>query len=254
MKILFWGLSFIVLFNSCKVTKGTETNVRSLSVKKVIKEHERVAFSKKTIQAKIKTHYKDEKNSQSLTVKLRLKKDAVIWMSGTFLGIPVAKVMITPTSVQYYEKINNTYFDGDFSLISEALGVDLNFHQLQNIIVGEAVLGLNEGKFKSQIDQRAHLVSPKNNSSIFSIFYWINPNHFKLDKQILENQNQEQQLAISYPEYQKTSATFFPKKLLINATQSKNNTRIEMEFRNVILNKKLTFPFSIPSGYTEIKL
>ena len=253
-KVLFYGLSFLILFNSCKATKGTESTVRALSTKKVIKAYQKAEFSKNTIQAKIKTRYEDAKNTQSLTIKLRMQKDEVIWMSGTFLGIPVAKVKITPYKVQYYEKLNNTYFDGDFSLISDALGADLDFQQLQNILLGQAVFGLDDGKFRSQIDRQAHLVIPRNQEEILSIFYWINPKHFKLDKQNLESLESDQHLSIIYPEYQKASNALFPKQILINATQSKQTTRLEMEFRNVIFNKKLTFPFSIPSGYTEIKI
>ena len=37
------------------------------------------------------------------------------------------KVKITPDRVQMYNKIDKTYFDGDFSLIKQLLGVDLIF-------------------------------------------------------------------------------------------------------------------------------
>ena len=39
-----------------------------------------------------------------------------------FFGIPMAKALITPTRVSYYEKINNTYFDGDYSILTKMIG------------------------------------------------------------------------------------------------------------------------------------
>ncbi len=253
-QIFYYGIAVLVLFSSCKTTKTTGSVIKSISSKKIIKAHQKVDFSKNTIQAKIKTYYKDAKNSQSLTIKLRIKKDEVIWMSGTFLGFPVAKVKITPTSVQYYEKITKTYFDGDFSLISDALGSDLDFQQLQNILLGQAVFDLNDGRFKSQIDQESYLVIPKKQADLFDNFYWINPKHYKLNKQEIQNREDNQKLSIIYTKYQKVSGVFFPKEMSINTTQSNQKTQIEMEFRSLVFNKKLTFPFSIPYGYKEITI
>ena len=253
-QIFYYGLAALVLFSSCKTTKSTGSAIKSISTKKIIKSHQKVTFSKNTIQAKIKTYYKDAKTSQSLTIKLRIKKDEVIWMSGSFLGFPVAKVKITPTSVQYYEKLTKTYFDGDFSLISDALGSGLDFQQLQNILLGQAVFDLNDGRFKSQIDQESYLVTPKKQTELFDLFYWINPKHHKLNKQEIQNSDDDQKLSIVYPKYQKVSGVFFPKEMSINATQSDQKTQLKMEFRSLVFNKKLTFPFSIPQGYKEITL
>jgi hypothetical protein len=50
----------------------------------------------------------------------------------------MAKASITPTSVSYYEKIKGTYFEGDFSALSQWLGTDLDFNKIQNMLLGEA--------------------------------------------------------------------------------------------------------------------
>ncbi len=225
-----------------------------LSAKKVIKAHYKASFDHNTVQAKIKARYSDANTSQSINIKLRIKKDEVIWMSGTFMGIPVAKVKITPNSVQYYEKIKNTYFDGDFSLVNKTLGMNLDFYQLQNILLGEAVFNLKEKKYSSQLDGQAHLLTPKKQLQLFDIFYWVNPLHYKLEKQRIENIDKGQYLTISYPEYQEVTHSFYPKKLNIKAVQKNKTTKIEMEFRSVSFDKDLKFPFEIPKGYKKINL
>ena len=225
-----------------------------LSAKKVIKAHYKASFDHNTVQAKIKARYSDVKTSQSINIKLRIKKDEVIWMSATFLGVPVAKVKITPNTVQYYEKIKHTYFDGDFSLINKTLGMELDFYQLQNILFGEAVFNLKNKKYNSQLEEQIHLLTPKKQLQLFDIFYWVNPLHYKLDKQKIENKDKRQHLTISYPEYQEISHSFYPKKLNIKAIQKNKTTQIEMEFRAVSFDKDLKFPFVIPEGYNEIRL
>jgi hypothetical protein len=48
----------------------------------------------------------------------------------------MAKASITPTSVSYYEKIKGTYFEGDFSALSQWLGTDLDYNKIQNMLLG----------------------------------------------------------------------------------------------------------------------
>lgn len=244
-------LSLFVLLSSCKTHKNPQST-RMLSAKKVIKSHYNAAFAKETIKAKIKTRYSDGNTTQSLTLNLRIKKDEVIWMSGTVFGITVAKVKITPTSVQYYEKIKHTYFDGDFSLISDKLGTNLNFQQLQNLLIGEAVYNLKDKKYASQLDLQAHRLAPKTQSDLFTIFYWINAGHYKLDKQQIEAENKV--LTVAYPEYQEIDNVFFPKSIHIKAQQPNNTTVLDMNLSSVSFDKKLSFPFSIPKGYTKLSI
>jgi len=225
-----------------------------LSARKIIKEHYKASFDRNTVKAKIKARFTNENTSQTLNIKLRIKKDEVIWMSGTFMGIPVAKVKITPTSVQYYEKIKHTYYDGDFSLISKTLGTELDFFQLQNMLLGEAIFNLKNHKHASTLDGQTHLLTPKKQALLFDVFYWINPTHFKLEKQRLENKEKEQYLSISYPDYQEVSAITIPKTVKIKASDHNNTTTIEMEFKSIVFDKNLSFPFKIPKDYKKISL
>lgn len=220
---------------------------------KLLKEYDNSIFSEKTVQAKIKLDYQDPKQSQRVTIRLRMKKDEVIWMSASFLGFPVAKVKITPTKVQYYEKIKKTYFDGDFSLLSSVLGREINFQQLQNIFLGQSLMSLNS-QFTSETDGKSLKLTPKNQDELFDIFYWINPSHFKLDKQEINATKEKQILTIDYTAYQNISNTYFPKTIVIDAIQPKQTTHLEMDFRNVEFNTNLKYTFNIPSGYKEIKL
>jgi hypothetical protein len=48
----------------------------------------------------------------------------------------MAKASITPTSVSYY----GTYFEGDFSALSQWLGTDLDYNKIQNMLLGEPLI------------------------------------------------------------------------------------------------------------------
>ena len=108
----------------------------------------------KTLYIKSNVKYNDEKQSQNLTAEIKIKKDEQILVSIRFLGITMAKALITPASVSYYEKLNSTYFEGDFSTLSKWLGTDLDFNKVQNILIGQAIDDLTKGKYQdSLVDQ-----------------------------------------------------------------------------------------------------
>ena len=152
IKYLKYIFVLSVLFTSCKTKKvATNTTIMSMSTKKIIKNHYSNSFEKKTIKARIKAKYQDKKNTQSLVIKLRMEKDKAIWMSGTMLGIPLAKVLITPNRVMYYEKIKKTYFDGDFELLSNFLGTEVDFEKLQNLLIGQTIFDLTDERYTSEV-------------------------------------------------------------------------------------------------------
>ncbi|WP_111706990.1 DUF4292 domain-containing protein [Lutibacter citreus] len=247
---------FVLIFTSCKSKKNVvdNTNVHSISTKKIINNHYGSEFNQKTISAVLNARYKDNKTSVSFSIKLRLEKDKTIWMSATKFGFPVAKVKITPSRVSYYEKLQKTYFDGDFSLLSKFLGTELDYEKVQNILLGQAVLNLKKGNYNSKIDNNLYQISPKRANDLFGILFFMNPDNFKLNKQEIRNPKKEQLLTVSYSDYKDIKGEQFPENIRIKAIDQKKLTTINIEYRTVEFNDKLTFPFAIPNGYKEIDL
>lgn len=257
MKHLFKILILIlVVVTSCKTTKKTTGSggLTTISTKKIINNHYNNNFHQQTVYARLNAKYRDKKTSATVTIKLRLEKDKTIWMSASKFNIILAKVKITPKRVLYYEKLQRTYFDGDFSLLSKWLGTELDYEKVQNILLGQAVLNLKKGRYKSVISESSYQLSPKKDNELFGILFFMNPDNFKLNKQEIRHPEKQQLLSVSYPNYDEIKGEQFPKKINIRATDSKNLTTINIEYRSVEFNKKLTFPFSIPKGYKEISL
>lgn len=241
---------------SCKSKKNVveHNTIEVVSAKKLINKHYNLSFNQQTIDARLNAKYKSKNTSVSISIKMRLEKDKTIWMSATKLNIPVAKILITPTSVQYYEKLDKTYFEGDFSLLSKWLGAELDFKKIQNLLLGEAVLNLKKGKYNIQIINNSYEITPKDSQNLFGILFFINPENYKLDKQEISNPLKEQLMAVSYPNYSEIVGQQFPKKINIQVLDKKKLTLINMEYKSVEFNKELSFPFNIPSGYKKISL
>ncbi|WP_162497563.1 DUF4292 domain-containing protein [Aureibaculum marinum] len=245
----------IISFSACKTTKViNEDGNLGLSSKKVIKNHYINSFDKKSINAKLKIKYKGKSSLPSVTGSLRLQKDKAIWISLTKLGFPVGKVLITPERVSFYEKINRTYFDGDFTLLSNFLGTELNFQKVQDLLLGQSILDLKKEAFEITSTDQNYLLKPKVNNPLFDVLFLINPINFKLNSQQLKQKGENNTLVINYTDYETIDNEFFPRKIHITAKDLKNTSTIDVDYKSVEFDKAVSFPFEIPKNYEKIEL
>ena len=86
----------------------------------------------------------------SFKTHLRIRKDSVIWMSITSIGIEAARVIITQDSVKLIDRLKKQYFLGDFKYINQLLGADLDYQMLEALLIGNS-LDFNE---KEKIHQK----------------------------------------------------------------------------------------------------
>ncbi len=258
MKKIGYGMLIVlasVLLHGCKGTKvATGTAVQKLKAEKIIANHYTKSFNYNTLNARVKVRYEDADKSVSPNVTLRMEKDKKIWVSAKVLGITVAKALITPTKVSYYEKITNTYFDGDFKLLSEWLGTSLDFEKVQQLLLGQAIFDLRTEKYQSDIDQQHYQLVPKKQLALFERLFLVYPATYKMHTQQLKQHSEKRDLTITYESYQKVGNQDFPKNIHIRAVEGVDTTTIQVEYRAVDYNPKVSFPFKIPSGYEQVTI
>lgn len=245
--VLFLG------FTGCKSSKtvaGGDSNLK-LSAKQLIKENKKQTPDFKTLQSKLKITYSEGDKKQSHTVSYRMEKDKVLWMSATF-GIIRAK--ITPESVAFYNKLDNTYFEGDFEYFSQLLGTELDFEKVQNIILGEALFNLKDETYSVSVHEGKYLLHPKKQQELFEIFFLVNPSLFKVTSQQLSQMSEQRHLQIDYLAHQEVDKQVLPEHVKVIAVEGTDEMIAELEFKSVSLNEDLRFPFKIPSGFKKIEL
>lgn len=247
--------SLAILLNySCnsakRLTASGEPNA-DLSTRQLIKTHKKRFTDFKTLQAKVKVDLTQRGKTQGVSFSLRMEKDKVIWLSAT-LGL--ARLKITPEKVQYYSKIDNEYFDGDYQLISDFAGVDLDFVKVQNLLLGHAIYDLENPQHQVSITESSYILKPKESDALLDILYLINPSHFKLDALELYQPQNRRMLQVDYKSYQEIEDQVLPKDIRIVAVDQTDEAAIALEFKSINLDKELRFPFKIPAGYKEIQV
>ncbi len=222
----------------------------TMSSSKIIARHYDNNRDYKTIYIKANARYEDDRQTQNVTADIRIIKDEAILVSIRFFGITMAKALITPTEVKYYEKINSEYFEGDFTTLSQWLGTDLDFYKVQNMLTGEALDDLTKGKYTATIQDKLYKLT--NSGDATEKAFYFESRNFLVKRQEIAQPTKERRLLITYPSHQRHGQIMIPAAIQIDAAQQKGETKININYTSVTFNEDFTLPYSVPSGYERI--
>lgn len=244
----------VCLVFGCKSTQTPSSKSvlnPKLKAKQIIKAHNKQKADFLTLQSRLKIELIEGEKAQTHTVTLRMERDKVIWINA-FLNM--VRIKITPEKVQMYNKLDRTYFDGDFTLIKDFLGVELSFSNLENLLLGDAMFNYRAKTLEKQLNAKSYALSPKQQNALFEVLYLINPGYFKMDGQELRQLQMDRSLKVRYLSFQELDQQIFPKKMTIKAIENQQETTLNLNLKSLNLNQPLRFPFSIPSGFKAIEL
>ena len=250
----------IIFLSSCKskavfVDTKTPINVIKedstiLTSERIIKKHYNNKNDFSTLYIRASAKYKHEDDSQSVSAEIKIKKDEKILVSIRFLGITMAKALITPKEVKYYEKINGTYFEGNYEALSQWLGTDLDFNRIQNMLIGQPIEDLTKGNYSFIETDKFYKLNAVEDKTEKSFFF--EAEHYLLKKQEISQPEKERSFEVNYPNFQDFVSGIFPASLTINAFQKKGKTTIIVDYNSITFNEDLSFPYSVPDGYDRI--
>ncbi|HLA55869.1 MAG TPA: DUF4292 domain-containing protein [Flavobacterium sp.] len=247
------GLAIVLAFlASCKakavVAEGKAGS--ELTAENIIRNHYANIKDFSTVYIRAKAHYEDDKESQNVAAEIRIRKDEKILVSIKVLGITMAKALITPKSVKYYEKIGGKYFEGDYAALSQWLGTDLDYQKVQNLLIGQAMDDLTKGNFTTTIENKLYKLENSNGNTTKAFYF--ESEKFLIKKQQISQAAQNRTLKVDYPNHTEYPQAILPAGILIEALQEKGKTNIEIEYNTVTFNEELSFPYSVPDGYERI--
>lgn len=246
-------LTFLTTLISCKskavIAEAKAT--KKMSADKIVSNHYAIKKDFKTAYIKADVKYNDDRQSLNVSAEIRIKKDEQILVSVRVFGITMAKALITPTAVKYYEKPGNKYFEGDYSTLSKWLGTDLDFKKVQNMLIGQAFDDLNKGKYEASIEEGLYKLEDQSNKNTEKAFFF-EASQFLIKRQEISQKAKNRMLKVSYPNHKDYTETILPTELIIEALQDNKNTKINIEYQSATFNEELSFPYSVPNGYDRI--
>ena len=245
----------LALLASCKTKQAVaaEQNAdEAKAAKEIIEGHYKNLKDFNTLYIKASARYEDDRQSQSVSADIRIKKNEKILVSVRFLGITMAKALITPTKVSYYDKLNKKYFDGDYELLSRWLGTELDYSKVQNMLIGRAMDNLKEGNYKAGLEGGLYKLSSQK-GDIPKLFLFDGANYLLKDQVISQQGAEPRSVNVAYPAHIEHSKATLPAQIQIEAVQN-DKVQINVDYDTVTFDEDLSFPYDVPSGYDRITI
>ena len=253
MKSLFSYIFLLaVLFTGCRTAKVTNTQGvadTSLRGKEILEKHQETFPAFETLAGTLTVTYsRVGKIGQAIPLSFRMKKGETIWLSAP-LGM--AKALITKDKVQFYNKLDNTYFEGDYTISEKYLGVHLGFEALENLLLGQLLFRDRH----TTLTPEGELYKGALKKDALDLSFFLNA-AFRMDSLLIvqeEKTQQERSLSAAYT-YQTVEGQLFPLSLLLLGSQGGEQEELRLQFSALQRNVAVRFPYSVPSGYQPLTL
>lgn len=256
-KIAFLCLTSL-LFIGCK--KGGEgfllresDATKSKTALVILNDHAKNAQQFKTVTLQGTAQYKDEFENRKVGIEILIEKDKQIQINIRYADIPIFKALVTPENLQYYNKLNETAFEGGFDILTQFVGTDINFNRLQNLLLGQVLDSQNTKEFVATIEKGLHKVQSVEQEELQSTYFFEDENSL-LKKEAIEERDSNRKVTISYPGYQKFKHFIVPTELNIVAEKGEKTLNLAIHYRKVSFNEDLRLNYSVPKGYKMINL
>nr|WP_295935025.1 DUF4292 domain-containing protein [uncultured Dyadobacter sp.] len=205
------------------------------------------------LTAKSKFSFKSAKQDfDNTNVNIRMKKDSIIWLSVTGVGLEVARGLITRDSIVFMDKIHRDYFVFSYAQLSKQYNFDLNFDLLQSVIVGNMPFEKQEeGRFVKEND----FYILKQLVDRLEVDNYIAEKNQKLSRLKATEVPTQNTFTLDYEDFREVGSFLFPFVSHINLNvlskeQQKLETTMRLKHSKVeLVNQSPGFPFNVPSSY-----
>jgi len=147
--------------------------------------------------------------------------------------------------------MGGSYFEGDFSSLSQWLGTDLDYNKVQNMLIGQAMDDLKKGKYKESIIDQSYRLDDLSDANTKKAFIF-EANTFLMQKQEITQTEEDRMIQVTYSDNKVYKEITIPANVLINTFQKKGKTQINLDYNTITINEALSFPYSVPNGYKRI--
>lgn len=271
--------------SSCKTTRvATTTSVtKPISASKLIRNIENNTFDYKHLSIKkINCQFDNGKTKTSFKASILAEKDKQIIVLLSKLNIPVGRIWLTPDSIKFINYLEKNYFLDDYSYVSSALSMDLDFETV-NAIISNTVFSLRDEKrdkdnreYETKIDSGMYVlesvkrlktkrVSQKpgerrqarkakkiiTDAPVHQSIY-VDPITYKLRRIQMEDAVNSRKLNIYYSDFVDVGKQLYPGEISLHFNSPENNMQLKIKLGGFSLEEEKDIRFKVPEKYTRI--
>jgi hypothetical protein len=230
-----------------------------------LKEHE---FKFNQFSTKFNATYEVDRKKTSISGNLRIERDSIIWISITpALGIEAVRFMLTPDSIKFINRLNNTFLANKFTYINQLINKTLDYDMAQAFLLGNDFSLYETNTFKASVENQQYKLSTtdrrklrryvrrsEDDISIPIQSIWLDPESFKVTKVLLkEAERDSRRFVADYAGFADINQEQIPSDLEFKVETDEQKIYIKINYSKIQINQEQTYPFRIPESYSEIK-
>src|SRR5688500_5182551 len=203
------------------------------------------------LQGKARMILRDANKEREVKANIRVRKDSVIWMTFSVIGVQGGKALINKDSITIVSTVDKEYYVFPYSELSSRFQFDINYEVVQAAMLGNPVIPRSD---RDEVSQESSMYLLKQQQSDVSVLNYINAASMKIEKVEMKEDESMNSLIINYSNFQPVGDKVFPYNGTINlfykTLSGLLNTTIIFEYNKAeVGDKELRFPFNIPKRY-----
>lgn len=244
--VLLSGLALLVFLQACQ--RKTVPVVTLPQAPKSL-DIEEIDFG--FMHGKARMVFRDDKREREVKANIRIRKDSVIWMTFSVVGVQGGKALINKDSITVVSNVDKEYYVFDYKELSERFNFKIDYSVLEAAMLGNMVRAKQATDEIGREGDFDVLIQHENSVSIKSL---INPIIRKIEKVELVESNTNNKLMLAYNNFQPLGEKTLPYNGVVSVfyktTAGLINNTITFEYNKIeIGDKELKFPFNIPKRY-----
>ena len=136
--LMIAGLSFLALSCSKKVITPDIT----VTPPKPQLNIEEIDFG--YMQGKARMILRDANKEREVKAHIRIRKDSVIWMTFSVIGVQGGKALVNKDSITIVSNVDNEYFVFEYAELSKRYNFEINYDVIQAAMLGNLVMPRKE--------------------------------------------------------------------------------------------------------------
>jgi hypothetical protein len=243
-KALLYLILVIFVFQAC-----TKKAVPLLTVEPKKLNIEEIDFE--YFHGKARVNFRDNKKEREVKSTIRVRKDSIIWMTFSVVGVQGGKALINKDSIVIVSTIDKEYYVFTYAEMSDRFKFKIDYSIIQAAFLGNPVAPRLPSDIITEDPSFNILQQTRGPVSIKS---YINAASTKVEKIEMTESNSNNSLTINYSNFQQVGPKIFPYNGVISlfyktAAGILNNT-ITFEYTKAeVGDRELRFPFNIPRKY-----
>jgi hypothetical protein len=243
----FFFIILCVLASACSkkaITPFTSAPKKTLNIEEIDFDY---------FQGKARMILRDANKEREVKANIRMRKDSVIWMTFSVIGVQGGKALINKDSITIVSTVDKEYYVFPYTELSQRFQFDINYEVVQAAMLGNPIIRRSDD---DEVQQESSMYLLRQQQANVNVVNYVNAASMKIEKVEMKEEESMNSLIINYSNFQPVGDKIFPYNGTINlfykTLSGLLNTTIIFEYNKAeVGDKELRFPFNIPKRYVR---